>query len=66
VNVALPAFVAHQGGWDEVLIFGLPVVAVLLGVRLVEKRARSGRGEKSSEDGDGTSIPGRDRPQGES
>lgn len=31
--------IAHQGGWDEVLLFAIPVVVALVAVRLVERRA---------------------------
>ena len=32
---------AHQGGWDEILLFAVPVVAVLLLLRWAERRSRS-------------------------
>ena len=32
--------VAHQGGWDEVLLFAIPVVVALAAVKAVEVRAR--------------------------
>lgn len=31
---------AHQGGWDELLFFGVPVVLALLAVRWAERRAK--------------------------
>ncbi len=31
---------AHQYGWDEALLFVLPIVVVLVGVRWVERRNR--------------------------
>ncbi len=34
---------AHQGGWDELLIFAVPAVLAVLGLRWVERRARSRR-----------------------
>lgn len=34
---------AHQSGWDELLMFLSPVVVVLLWVRWAEKRARNRR-----------------------
>ena len=34
---------AHAGGWDEALYFGIPVVLAILGVRWAEKRARRKR-----------------------
>ncbi len=36
---------AHQGGWDELLLFGAPVVLMVLGVRWAERRATARRGE---------------------
>jgi len=32
---------AHQGGWDELLWFAAPIVAVMLWVRWAERKARS-------------------------
>lgn len=32
--------IAHQGGWDELLWFSIPIVAVLMWVRWAERRAR--------------------------
>lgn len=32
---------AHQAGWDELLIFTVPVIAVLYLLRWVERRSRS-------------------------
>lgn len=46
--------VAHQGGWDEIAMFMIPVLAALWAVRAAEKRAR--RREKDKSDGD---EPGR-------
>ena len=31
---------AHQGGWDEVIYFAVPVVLAILAVRWAERRAR--------------------------
>jgi len=33
-------FVAHQGGWDELAWFTIPVLLMLTWVRWAEKRAR--------------------------
>ena len=43
----------HQGGWDEVLYFVVPVLAVVAWVRWAEKRARRRRAseEEASEAG---------------
>ncbi len=32
---------AHQGGWDELLMFGIPIVLAIVGVRWAERRARA-------------------------
>jgi hypothetical protein len=34
------ALLAHQGSWDEILLFGVPVVVALAAVRFVERRHR--------------------------
>jgi len=34
---------AHQGGWDELLMFGIPIVIAVVGVRWAEKRAKAKR-----------------------
>ncbi len=34
-------FFAHQGGWDELLWFSIPVLLVLTWVRWAERRART-------------------------
>jgi hypothetical protein len=36
---------AHQGGWDELLWFSLPVVIVMVWLRWAEKRARDRQAE---------------------
>ena len=61
-------FLAHQGGWDELLIYGIPVIGVLLFVRWAERRARQRRRVPSSgAEGGPTSMPGRDDvPEGPS
>jgi hypothetical protein len=47
--VCLPNLVvAHQFGWDEILLFVVPVVLALAAVRWFEKR--SSRGEADEED----------------
>lgn len=34
---------AHQGGWDEVLFFGVPIVIAVGAVWWLERRAKRGR-----------------------
>jgi hypothetical protein len=31
---------AHQYGWDEIILFAVPIVLALIGVRWAEKRAK--------------------------
>ena len=38
--------IAHQGGWDEILLFVAPVVLAIAGVRWAEKRARCPAGRR--------------------
>jgi cytochrome c-type biogenesis protein CcmH/NrfF len=40
-----PLLIAHQSGWDELLLFVGPIVAVLLWVRWAERRAERRRAE---------------------
>lgn len=47
---------AHQGGWDELLWFTVPVAIAIVWVRWAEKRGRAAREAK-----DGTAtLPDRD------
>jgi hypothetical protein len=32
--------IAHQGGWDEILLFVAPVVVAFFGIRWAERRIR--------------------------
>jgi hypothetical protein len=32
--------IAHQGGWDEILMFAVPVVLAVVAVRWVERRSK--------------------------
>lgn len=36
-------FLAHAGGWDELLMFGIPIVLAIVAVRMVESRAKAKR-----------------------
>ncbi len=44
----MTALLAHQGGWDEALLFLVPAVAALVVIRWAERRARRRR----DDDGD--------------
>lgn len=46
----MTGIVGHQGAWDEVLYFAVPVIAVLLWVRWADRRAR-GRRDAEAEAG---------------
>jgi hypothetical protein len=35
----MPWFVAHQGGWDEILMFLIPIALAVFVVRRLERRA---------------------------
>ncbi len=48
----MTALLAHQGGWDEVLLFAIPAVGALLVIRWAERRARR-RGEVDEPPDDG-------------
>lgn len=49
---------AHAGGWDEILLFALPVVILLLGIGVAERRRKTGSdsGHPDSE-AEPTTIP---------
>lgn len=40
---AAPWILAHQGGWDELLMFGAPIVLAIVAVRWAERRGRKRR-----------------------
>ena len=50
----MPVILAHQGGWDEVLLIGGPIVAIV-GLLLLAKRRvdRLGGDAVRGSDGDG-------------
>ncbi|MFQ5967424.1 MAG: hypothetical protein ACE5MI_07420 [Acidimicrobiia bacterium] len=39
---------AHQGGWDELLIFAVPAILAVLGLRWAERRSRARSEEKGT------------------
>lgn len=39
----MTVLLAHQGGWDEVVLFAIPVVVALVLVRWAERRSRRNR-----------------------
>lgn len=48
-HAAVPVLLAHQGGWDEILLFGGPVVLAIWAIRRLERRGRKEFGETSPE-----------------
>ncbi|MCP3992919.1 MAG: hypothetical protein GY724_27905 [Actinomycetia bacterium] len=38
-EAVFPSVLAHQGGWDEILLVGVPLVVVGLALWLANKRA---------------------------
>ena len=41
---------AHQGGWDELLMFGLPILLAVFAVRWAEKRGKAKRAAAAEEE----------------
>ena len=48
----IPWLFAHQGGWDEVIMFVVPAGLAIFGLRWAERRARRRAGEESDEAAD--------------
>lgn len=53
---------AHQGGWDELAMFGIPIVLAVVGVRMVERRATRKRASAETAATDGTAADTTRRP----
>jgi hypothetical protein len=51
---AAAVVLGHQGAWDEILYFLVPVIAVVAWVRWAERRARARRDAESEPDEEGT------------
>ncbi len=49
--------VAHQGGWDELMWFVVPVIAVLTWVRWAGRRARVRASGKAEGEESGANMP---------
>jgi hypothetical protein len=58
VSAVSPILLAHQGGWDEILLIGGPIVIIVLLLRLAKKRV-------DASVGDGAEQP-TDQPTGQS
>jgi hypothetical protein len=39
---------AHQGGWDELIMFGIPIVLAIVGVRWADRRAKATRSKSDA------------------
>lgn len=50
----IEALYAHQGGWDEILMFGVPALAAIVGLRWAERRARRQAQEDAAAGGEDT------------
>lgn len=49
---SLAPVVAHQGGWDELLLFGVPTVVAIVAVRWAEQRAKARREAEAAAGGE--------------
>jgi hypothetical protein len=49
MHLAGPYVVAHQGGWDEILMFVIPIALAFGAIRLIERRNRGRDEEDQSE-----------------
>ncbi len=47
--MALSPLLAHQGGWDELLLFAVPALLGVGALRWAEKRARAGGADRDAE-----------------
>ena len=54
--VPTPIF-AHQFGWDEILMFAVPIVLAVIGVRFAESRAAKRQAEQQAADHQQSSGP---------
>jgi hypothetical protein len=43
---------AHQGGWDEMLLVAGPIIVVVALLRMAERRARRNRAEHEADSSD--------------
>jgi hypothetical protein len=48
---------AHEGGWDEVLLFLVPIVLAFLVVRLLERRSRTAKELRDQDDPESQNSP---------
>ena len=52
----MEAFLAHQGGWDEILMFAAPIAIAVLAVRWVERRNRGDDEDAETDSTNGGSV----------
>ena len=65
MTIPLQPLIAHQGGWDELLLFGIPVLVALGAVRLVERRHRSSKPQTPDEAAGGDPVEAASEPGAE-
>lgn len=58
----MTVLLAHQGGWDEIVLFLVPAVGAILLVRWAERRARRNRDDEDPETGISMAPPETRRP----
>ncbi len=49
---ASPILLAHQGGWDEILLIGGPIVIIVLLLRLAKKRVDASVADEAEQPAD--------------
>ncbi len=69
-TTAIPALLAHQGGWDEILMILGPLLVVGIALWVANKRANQldqgdGVGDQGDEHIDAAAGGGRRRPDGD-
>ena len=59
IGLPFAPLLAHSWGWDEVLMFAVPLVLAFFGIRWAERRAaqRYAEGGEATEDGEPTEVP---------
>jgi hypothetical protein len=60
----MPWLLAHAGGWDELLMFGIPIVLAVVAVRMVEARAKAKRTAAEPEEAPTPETPVTEPPEG--
>jgi cbb3-type cytochrome oxidase subunit 3 len=58
----LPVVLLHQGGWDEILMFALPALAIIWLLRRAERRARADAARREQEQEEPSNSTNGERP----